>query len=69
MQVFLVRKHKRALNALHVLLRRHIDDIVKHCNDYYKQRGIDIDYHPIYNSGPRPDDTQRQESSDFDFYY
>jgi hypothetical protein len=68
-QVYMMRKHKRALNALHVLLRRHIDDMSKHCEDYYKQRGVDIDYHPIYNSGPRPDDTQKQESSDFDFYY
>ena len=68
-QLYLMRKHKRALNALHIILRRHIDDIVRKCKKYYTNRGIDIDYHPIYNSGPRPDDTQRQESSDFDFYY
>ena len=68
-QAFMMRKHKRALNALHVLLRRHVDDMVRLCNTKYKERGIDIDYHPIYNEGPRPDDTQKQESSDFDFYY
>lgn len=68
-QVFLMRKHKRALNALHVILRRHIDDMSRFCKNYYIKRGIDIDYHEIQNSGPRPDDTQRQEKSDFDFYY
>lgn len=68
-QMYLMEKHKRALNALHILLRRHIDDMSRHCNKYYTERGIDIDYHPIYNSGPRPDDTKRQERSDFDFFY
>jgi len=68
-QLYLMQKHKRSLNALHILLRRHIDDKARHCKKYYDERGIDIDYHPIYNSGPRPDDTQRQERSDFDFYY
>lgn len=68
-QVYLMRKHKRALNTLHILLRRHIDDMSRHCKGYYEQRGIDIDYHEISNSGPRPDDTKRAEASDFDFYY
>lgn len=68
-QVYLMRKHKRALNALHILLRRHIDDVVRTCKAYYTKRGIDIDYHPIYNKGPRPNDLDKQESSDFDFYY
>jgi hypothetical protein len=68
-QLYIMRKHKRALNALHVLLRRHVDDVVRRCKKYYKDREVDIDWHEIRNSGPRPDDTQRQEGSSFDFYY
>jgi hypothetical protein len=94
------RRHKRALNALHIVLRRHVDDMVKLCQDqmggspkeidrhrmknrateFYpsagytpsgalEERGINIDWHPIYNSGPRPNDLNNLESSDFDFYY
>ena len=63
------RKHKRAMNALQIILRRHIDDVVQRCKKQYSDKGIDIDYHPIYNEGPRPDDTQKAEHSDFDFYY
>jgi|JI10StandDraft_1071094.scaffolds.fasta_scaffold91661_2 hypothetical protein len=93
------RKHKRALNALHVLLRRHVDDMVEICikqtgsgregdrnkanssasqfysGDGFKETGsldsrvIDINWHPIENKGPRPNDLQNAESSAFDFYY
>lgn len=63
------RKHKRALNALQIILRRHIDDIVQRCKKQYKDKGINIDYHEIENTGPRPDDTQKAEHSDFDFFY
>lgn len=68
-QAFLVRKHQRAMNALHVILRRHVDDVVRKCKSYYKERDMDIDFHPIYNSGPRPDDSQQQDTSSFNFYY
>lgn len=68
-QVFMMRKHKRALNALHVILRRHVDDVSRKCKEYYSNRDMDIDFHPIYNSGPRPDDSQNEERSNFDFYY
>ena len=63
------RKLKRALNGLQVILRRHVDDMVELCKKQYKERGMDIDYHPIYNKGPRADDTKRQEFSQYDFYY
>lgn len=94
------RRHKRALNALHILLRRQVDRMVQICNgqmgsgptenDRYKvnskgsnfysphgfketgsldERTIDINWHPIENSGPRPNDLQNLESSSFDFYY
>jgi hypothetical protein len=94
------RRHKRALNALHVLLRRHVDNMVKLCNKQYpsgpkeidiaklnskasefygatgytpvgglEERTIDIDWHPIYNSGPRPNDLEKAESSRWDFFY
>jgi hypothetical protein len=63
------RKHKRAMNALQIILRRHIDDIVQRCRKYYHDRGMDIDHHEIQNDGPRPDDTQKADHSDFDFYY
>jgi hypothetical protein len=63
------RKHKRALNALQIILRRHIDAIVQRCRKYYKDRGVDIDYHEIHNSGPKPSDQDKADKSDFDFYY
>ncbi len=95
------RRHKRALNALHVILRRHVDNMVKLCNkqyatdpteversaivskgsEFYNARGyedqaggldhktIDIDWHPIYNKGPRDNDLDNAESSRWDFYY
>lgn len=94
------RRHKRALNALHVMLRRHVDNMVQLCNkqygtgpkeidrikmpnkgtDFYPARGytekgalnekrIDINWHPVYNKGPRPNDLTNAESSAFDFYY
>jgi hypothetical protein len=94
------RRHKRALNALHIMLRRHIDNMVKLCNKQYgtgpkeierakttskgtefynavgytqsgglAEKRIDIDWHPIYNNGPRPNDLDNAESSAFDFYY
>lgn len=68
-QIYFMRKHKRALNALHVILRRHVDDVSRKCKEFYDKRPMDIDYHPIYNSGPRPDDSQNEERSNFDFYY
>lgn len=68
-QAFLIRKHQRAMNALHIILRRHVDDVVRKCTSYYKERGMDIDFHPIYNSGPRPDDSQQQDTTSFNFYY
>lgn len=68
-QLYLMQKHKRALNALHIILRRHVDDVTRICKQTQKKRGIDIDYHQIINDGPRPDDTQRDEKSNFDFYY
>ncbi len=63
------RKHKRAINALQIILRRHIDDVVQRCKKLYNDRGIDINWHDIQNDGPRPDDSQKAERSDFDFYY
>jgi len=94
------RRHKRALNALHILLRRHVDNMSKLCIKQYatgpkeidrakidskasqfygadgymapgalEQKTIDIDWHPIYNKGPRPNDLENQESSAWDFYY
>lgn len=94
------RRHKRALNALHILLRRHVDNMSQLCIKQYgagatestitkldsngsvfygavgysqdgelKRTVMDINYHPIVNSGPRPNDLGNAESSQFDFYY
>lgn len=94
------RRFKRTLNALHVLLRRHVDDMVKLCreqmgggprevdrsklnsraSEFYpsagysppgalEKRTIDIAWHPVDDSGPRPNDLDNLESSRFDFYY
>lgn len=59
-------KLQRALNTLQILLRRHIDDAVRICQKQYKERGIDINTHFVYNKGPRPDDAAHDER--FDFY-
>lgn len=59
-------KLQRALNALQVLLRRHIDDAVRICQKQYKQRGIDINTHFVYNDGPRSNDPTHDTR--FDFY-
>jgi len=59
-------KLQRALNALQILLRRHIDDAVRICQKEYKSRGIDINTHFVYNNGPRPDDAMLDQR--FDFY-
>jgi hypothetical protein len=59
-------KFQRALNALQVLLRRHIDDAVRICQRQYKKRGIDINTHFVYNKGPRPDDPYYDDH--FDMY-
>lgn len=100
------RRHKRALNALHVLLRRHVDNMVQLCRKQYasgprevdraklnskasefygavgyqppgalEEKTIDIDWHPVYNKGPRPNDLDvpsaidNLEDSRWDFYY
>jgi hypothetical protein len=94
------RRHKRALNALHVILRRHVDNMVQLCRKQYAsgprevdrakinskasefygaegyqppgsltEKTIDIDWHPVYNKGPRPNDLNNLESGRFDFYY
>lgn len=94
------RRHKRALNALQIMLRRHVDNMVKLCNKQYgtgpkeidrikmpnkgtefynavgysqtgglEEKRIDIDWHPVYNTGPRANDLDNAESSAFDFYY
>lgn len=94
------RRHKRALNALHVLLRRWVDRMVELCRRQYAsgpdeterakifisgsqfygaegyqppgaltEKTIDIDWHPVYNGGPRPSDLDNAESSRWDFYY
>jgi hypothetical protein len=68
-QLYLMEKHQRSINALHVILRKHIDDVVMMCRKHYKDRPLDIDYHEIHNSGPRPDDTQQADFSNFNFYY
>lgn len=98
--LMIMRRHKRALNALHIILRRHVDRMVVICQQQsggsprevdraekiqrasewysasgYKETGsldertIDINWKPVYNSGPRPNDLQNIESSAFDFYY
>lgn len=61
-------KVQKSLKALQILLRRHIDNCVLICQKQYKDKEIDIDTHFIYNKGPRPDDTQKAEYSNFDMY-
>lgn len=61
-------KYQKALKALHVILRRHVDHVVDICQRQYKDRTIDINTHFVYNEGPRPDDTQKLEYSNFDMY-
>jgi hypothetical protein len=71
------KKHDKAAKTLHLLLRRHIDDIYHLCqktNGASKEgqkNGYKINTWTQIrqNWGPRPDDTQRDEySSLYDFY-
>jgi hypothetical protein len=65
----IVMKLQRTLKALHVILRRHVDDVVDICQRQYKERGIDINTHFVYNDGPRDNDTDRHEySPHYDLY-
>ena len=57
----LVKKYKRVLNALQVILRRHVDNMVDLCRNQYNARPIDINTKFVVNSGPRPDDTKKYE--------
>ena len=63
-----ILKYMKSLKALHIILRRHVDHVVDVCQKQYKDRGIDINTHFVYNDGPRPDDTKRAEFSNFDIY-
>lgn len=57
----MVKKYKRALNALHIICRRHLDDVREICKNYYSAKPIDINTHFIINDGPRANDTDKQE--------
>ena len=61
-------KYMQALEALQIILRRHVDRVVDICQRQYKSRGIDINTHFVYNDGPRPDDTQNADFSNFNMY-
>lgn len=61
-------KYMQSLQALQIILRRHVDRMVDICQRQYKKKGIDIDTHFVYNDGPRPDDTQNADYSNFNFY-
>lgn len=61
-------KYQQALQALQIILRRHVDHVVDICQRQYKERGIDINTHFVYNEGPRPDDSQNAERSNFDMF-
>lgn len=62
-------KYQRVMNALHIILRRHIDDIYHRCKLYYSSKPIDINTKFVTNNGPRPDDTQKAEySPHYDLY-
>ncbi len=45
------RRHKRALNALHILLRRHVDNMVKLCNKQYGTGPREVDRYKMPNQG------------------
>jgi hypothetical protein len=61
-------KYMQSLQALHIILRRHVDRMVDICQRQYKKRGIDINTHFVYNDGPRADDTQNEDYSNFNMY-
>lgn len=61
-------KYMQALEALQIILRRHVDNVVDICQRQYKTRGINIDTHFVYNDGPRPDDTHNSDFSNFNVY-
>jgi hypothetical protein len=53
----LTLKYMKTMKALHIILRRHVDDCYNLCKKEYARRPIDINTKFIYNDGPRPNDT------------
>jgi len=47
------KKVNDSQNRLHMILRRHLDKMIKKCNNDYKERGINTDSKFIYNKGPK----------------
>lgn len=57
-------KYQKALDQLQVILRRHIDHIVKKCNKQYNDHPVTIDTMYIQDDGgPQPDDTHDPDYS------
>ena len=66
-----VIKFQKSLKALQIILRRHVDNVVDICQRQYKNRGIDINTHFVYNEGPRPFDdstNNNQAEKNFNIY-
>lgn len=56
-------KYMKMMNALHIILRRHVDDVVDICRKQYASRPVDINTKFLYNEGPRPNDTSNADYS------
>ncbi len=63
-------KYQSALNILHLLLKRHLDDILKRCEKQRKLMGYNI-YTQLRpdEDGPQPDMTQRPDYSPNYYYF
>lgn len=59
-------KYMKTMRALHIILRRHVDDVVEICKNQYASRPIDINTKFIQNDGPRAHDPNY--SPNFDVY-
>lgn len=67
--VVLDQKLKSNLDRLDLLLRRHIDDMVRTCRKQKKLAGPSTaTSRPLLNHGPRPNDLETPGISQFDYY-
>lgn len=65
----LMDKYQDAIRTVHLLLRRHIDDIWYMCNKQRKKGDINIFTQFRYNDGPRENDIPNKEyNNHFDVY-
>lgn len=68
-QKVLLDKYQTSMNILQLLLRRHIDDIYKNCEETQVEKGINNRTELRYNTGPKANDTDKLEYTPNYYYF